>query len=367
MTNYKNNTLLNSNIMKLFTALIVVFTSTLTCEKGSLNEVTASNLETETTTLDTYLTAEKNTRSIAYIAGFDEGENLYYTNAKTHFSNLKIPIIEGLYSLNEIIDHLNSTTQTFTEIHIISHSNPWAGMSLKVDKNGDRITALNLDKALENKKISVVNSNINANTKIIFHSCGLGANIPLIQSLKHTFTNDVAPQIVASPYFNIYGGDYVDHYLAAPYYVSYPTANSPGPLALSKEIALTYPEVDIDWQTALITRNETTPTTVYSYRFNIPVNWELSFNNTSEIPKLETREDIMDFVSEQDEMAIALYEIGIPIEKYRWIIKVSEEKKTIVIKGKTTVLCVLDPIENPNDRGNYAVPAFTNKNLYTIF
>ena len=75
----------------------------------------------------------------------------------------------------------------------------------------------------------------------------------------------------------------------------------------------------------------------------------------------------MDFVSEQDEMAMALYELGIPLEKYRWTIKISEEKKTLLIKGKTTILCVLQPIENDYDPGNYATPEITNKNLYTVF
>jgi hypothetical protein len=314
-----------------------------------------------------YLPSAENSNKIAFIAGFDESKNTYYKNATEHFKNQKIPVIEGLYSLEDIISYLNSRTKIFNEIHIISHSNPWAGMSLKIRVDGERITVHTLNNELNSKQIPTITAGIDEHTSIIFHACGLGDNEALALLLKKAFTNKFSPQIIASPFFNIFGGNYMPHYLAKPYYVTYPTAHSPGPLALSTEIAATYPTVALNWGKALITRKETTPTAIYSYRFNVPVEWEFSFNSISEIPKLETRKAIMDFVSEQDDLAIALYELDIPIEKFRWIVKISEENKTLFIKGKTTVLCVLEPIENSEDPGNYALPLITNKNLYRVF
>ena len=352
--------------MKFFTVLLIVFTTFLACEKASLYEVPHGE-EVAYNSKDTMLESNAKTNSIAFIAGFDEDENTYYTNATRHFKKQQIPVVENLYSLDEIIAYINESNNIYKNIHIISHSNPWAGIALKISKDGNRITVHNLDNALNSKSIPVVTHGVDEHTNIIFHSCGLGENTELTKLLKQAFTNTVSPQLIASPYFNVFGGNFVPHYLAKPYYVSYPTGHSPGPLALSEEMKTTYPKVTIDWNTALTTRKETTATEIYSYRFNVPVEWEFTFEDVSEIPSLKTRDDIMDFVSEQDEMAMALYELGIPLEKYRWIIKISEEKKTLLIKGKTTILCVLDPIENSNDAGNYAIPEITNENLYTVF
>lgn len=356
--------------MKFFAALLILFTTFLACKKASLYKNTTSDTQiakVESTTKDWFIADTENSNSIAFIAGFDEDDNTYYANAAAYFKKQHITVINELHSLEDIITYLNKSKKYFSQIHIISHSNPWAGMSLKTRNDGERITVHNLKKALKSQSIPSLKSGVTTATSIIFHSCGLGENLPLVKLLKQAFTSGASPQIIASPYFNVFGGDYVPHYLAKPYYVAYPTAHSPGPLALSQEIALKYPTVSLDWKTALTTRTETTPTSIYSYRFNVPVEWIFSFSDVSEMPKLETRDNIMDFVSEQDEMALAIYELGIPLEKFRWIIKISEEKKTFTIKGKTTVLCVLEPIENSTDPGNYAEPQISNKNLYTVF
>ena len=203
------------------------------------------------------------TESIVFIAGFDEGDNTYYTNAKHYFEAQDIPVVDHLFSIEEIISFLNKTAgKTYDKIHIVSHSNPWLGMSLKTTRKGERITVETLFEFKND--IPILKSGVNNTTQIVFHSCGLGENKVLLQALKQVFTTVESPKIIASSYFNVFGGKYAGHYLAKPYYGYYPTAESPGPAALSKDFKANYPQTKIDWFTALKTRKETSLGGIYS-------------------------------------------------------------------------------------------------------
>jgi hypothetical protein len=303
-------------------------------------------------------------KSVVFIAGFDEDDNTYYANATRHFKEQGYLVIEGLSSLDQILNHLDLQQRGnfYSEIHVVSHSNPWRGMSLKTEKDGERLTTKSLQNYIAKKQLPI-QYGITNETKIIFHSCGLGENTALLSQLKHVFSEHANPSIIASPYFNIFGGKYASHYLAKPYYVFYPTAQSKGPLALSQEMAANNQSKTINWQEALTARQEPALGEVYSYRFNIPVQWEIEFSNASEIPNLQTPDAIMDFVAGDQAMAKALFEMKIPLEKYRWTARVNEN--VLKISGKTTALCVLEPLMNLEDVGNYATLNILDKKLYT--
>lgn len=305
-------------------------------------------------------------QSIVFIAGFDEGENTYYGNAKKYFKNKNMKIVENLFSLEEIILWLNKNHdyKNYNEIHIVSHSNAWRGMSLKTTKKGERITAVTLMNVKKEGAIPKLQNYITNSTKLIFHSCGLGENQELLQELKAIFTTEQSPLVYASSFFNVFGGKYAAHYLAKPFYGYYPTAESLGLKAISKEFETQYPNENIDWLTALKTRQEGTVGEVYTYKFNIPVDWEFTFDNENEIPDLQNRDQIMDWIAEDDEMAMTIFKLGIPIEKYRW--RASVENNKLLIKGKTTVLCVMKPIMHTNDQNEYRLASLTDKELYRI-
>ncbi|MFD0799196.1 hypothetical protein ACFQZJ_17100 [Maribacter chungangensis] len=306
-------------------------------------------------------------KSVVFIAGFDEGDNTYYSNAKKYYETKGMTVVDNLFSLEEILAWLNQSSNqeiVYNEIHIVTHSNPWLGMSLQTCSTGERITLKTLRQARDKSELSKPTKAINQETKIIFHSCGLGQNRPLLQALKAVFTAEEAPKVYASEFFNVYGGKYAPHYLAKPYYNYYPTAESEGPAALAKEFDKRYNKTNIDWRTAIENRKEMGIGDAYSYKFNIPVVWEFSFASESDIPKLTNRDAIMDFVSESPEMAYALYRLNIPLEKYRWNSQI--KGNTLMIKGKTTVLCVLEPILQENDENEYRNADLNDTFLYQI-
>lgn len=284
-------------------------------------------------------------QAIVFIAGFDEGDNTYYTNAKNYFSNAHYQVIDDVQAFAEILNwiRLHYDNSMYGDIHIVSHSNPWRGLSMKTFNEGERITEVTLQEAVHNKKIIPLASNIVSHeTKIIFHSCGLGKNKTLLASLKKAFTHNSSVKIYASEHFNVFGGKYAAHYLAKTYYGYYPTAHSPGPRTLASEFKRNYPTIKADWETVLKTRTEQLQGEMYTYRFNIPVEWEFEFEDKADIPDFTNKQEIMDWISESDDLLNTIKAFNIPIEKFRWLTRV--RGNTLTIKGKTTVLCVMQPV-----------------------
>jgi hypothetical protein len=323
--------------------------------------------KTSETALAGPIVANLATTSVVFIAGFDEGDSAYYDNAKRYYEEKDMTLVEGLFSIEEIISWLNQHSNpeaVYDEIHIVTHSNPWLGMSLKTFKKGERITVRTLEQAKANNEIPTLENGIKQDTKIIFHSCGLGQNQKLLKELKHAFTAEQAPKVYASPFFNVFGGKYAPHYLAKPYYNFYPTAESKGPAILAIEFNNLYDKTDIDWRNAIENRQETTLGEAYSYKFNIPVDWVVTFDSNSVIPELNDTEAIMDFVSESTEMAETLYRLKIPLEKYRWRSEI--RGNMLIIKGKTTVLCVLEPILDATDTNEYRNVSLADSHSYQI-
>ena len=303
-------------------------------------------------------------QSVVFIAGFDEGNSTYYANAKNYFTDQGMQVIEGQESLEEIVKWLSThhNYKRYRTIHIVSHSNPWRGISLKAKKNGERITLDRLKELKETVTLPMLDNFVKSDTKIVFHACGLGENKALLKELQTVFTVDEVPQMYASSYFTVFGGKYAGHYLAKPYYGYYPTAESPGPLALAKEMKQRYPTIPMDWMNALKTKEETQLGGVYTHKFNIPVSWEFDLDTITAMPNLDSKEAIMDWIVQDEAIATALFELGIPVEKYRWRTKLQDN--TLLVKGKTTVLCVLEPVMDPNDRTEYQKLTLEDTSLY---
>ncbi|MDX6746108.1 hypothetical protein SHK09_04830 [Polaribacter sp. PL03] len=307
-------------------------------------------------------------KPIVFIAGFDKGNETFYSNARTYFQEKGLKVIDGKYSLEEIIVWLNKNgnQQPFSEVHIVNKSNPYKGMNLETVVRGDKITSETLRKTITQGTLPKLKDVVNSNSKIVFHASGLVENKELLKTLKDAFHSAENPKVVASPYHTIFGGKFSNHYLAQPYYVFYPTAYSPGKMDLSKEIAKKYPEEkDIDWYDALNNEEERYVGEAYTTQFTIPVKWEFDYFNTdNQMPKFKTVDDVMDWIESQDELLSELKKYNVSVEKFRW--NWSVKGSQLVIRGRTTGLCVLKPLIKPYGDLKHVEPDTSNKRLYAL-
>lgn len=342
--------------------LIGTFTSCNTTSKKATNEAIKIAKNTSETSV---LEARK---PVVFITGYDKGESTFYTDARTYFKNKEYQIVDETYSLEEIINWMNSnaTKNPYGEVHIVSYNNPFKSMNLETTINGEKVTLSNLQTTIHQAKLPTLENVVTSNTNIVFHSQSLGKNAALMNTLKEVFVAEEVPNVIASPFYNVFGGEFKKHYLAQPFYVFYPTAHSPGKVDLSKEIAKKYPqEKDMEWYAALTNEVERYIGEPYTVQYNIPVKWEIDYTNSdNEIPTFTSQEAIMDWIEGEEDLNNELLDMGIVVDKFRWSWKVKNSKLTI--KGKTTVLCVLKPLIKPYGDLEHIEPDTKNKRLYAM-
>jgi len=302
-------------------------------------------------------------RSVVFITGVDRNDKSYFRDAKKFFENQNNEIVETAFSLQEVLLWLNTNERNkpFSEIHIVTN-NKLSQVQLETTIKGAKLTAQTLKESIDKGLLPKLDNVLNKKAKVIIHSAGLGQDKLLINELKQVFSTDVKPEIVASEYISIFGGKFTEHYLAKPYYAFYPTAHSPGRVDLSKEFAKKYPETDIDWLSAMSNPMERFQGDIYSYKFNVPVKWEIAYENDDEMPSFRTLDEMYKFMEDNDQISADLKELNIPIEKFRWYQTVKGEK--LVIKGMATAVCVLKPVMSQAYPSEYMIPNTDNLRLY---
>lgn len=324
----------------------------------------------EVVTTDVALEATKEVfrLPVVFITGIDNSEQNFYKSARSYFLEKGFEVVDYAFSMQEVFTWLNKNHDgnSYGEIHIVSDSNPWKGLSMETLIKGDRVTAESLRKVITQGTLPTLKSGISSKTKVIFHSKGLGEDTELLKTLKDAFVADEVPNVVASPYVDVFGGEFSEHYLAKPYYVFFPYSQSPGKTDLSKEIARKYTEEkDIDWYDALNNEKERYVGDAYTKRFSIPVKWEFDYTNSDdEMPKFASQEAIMDWIEQDEQLSKAISDYNIPVDKFRWRYNVKGNK--LIIKGKTTVLCVLKPLIKPYGDLQHIEPDTENLRLYAM-
>ncbi len=305
-------------------------------------------------------------KPVVFITGIDTEEKKFYKNARNYFLSKEFEVVDYAFSMQEIFKWLNENYNgsTYGEIHVVAEHNPWQGLGFETLIKGDNVTAESLRKAITLGELPSLKNGIKKETKVVFHSQALGDNESLMKTLKDAFVADEVPNVVASPYVDIFGGEFSEHYLAKPYYVFYPYAHSPGKTDLSKEIARKYPEEkEIDWYDALNNEKERYIGDSYTKRFSIPVQFEFDYTNSdNEMPKFKLPEEIMDWIDQDEELSRAMDKYNIPLEKFRW--RSITKGNKLIIKGKVTVLCVLKPLIKPYGDLQHIEPDTENLRLY---
>ncbi|WP_428742886.1 hypothetical protein [Tenacibaculum sp.] len=363
---------MKQNILKVGTVmglllLIGVFASCNNTKKNDKSQELGNIAQLEETTEKPVVEPRK---PVVFITENDKGNSHFYDSARVYFKEKNYEVINGKYSVEEIISWMNknATENPYGEVHIVNNNNPFKAMNLETVVNGEKVTVESLQKAINEDRLpSLKDKAITDDTKIIFHTNQLATNTDLINTLKSAFiTESKIPQVVASPYYNIFGGEFSNHYLAQPYYVFYPTANSPGKVDLSKEIAKKYPEEkEIDWYNALNNERERYVGEPYTIQYSIPVNLELDYHNSdNEIPHFVMQEEIMDFIAGEEALMKEVEKTNIPVEKFRWTYIVKDSQ--LIIKGKSSALCVLKPLIKPYGDLEHVKPDTNNKRLYAM-
>lgn len=305
-------------------------------------------------------------QTVSFILGEDKEEgNPFYANAESYFryhpdakTDEIISNCRSLACLNsQLYDLYQRNSRAFKTINIVVHSNPWSGISLPVTDGGMRITAEVLSEAFEENIISALPDEIVDNeTEIVVYACGLGDNKALVSSLAKVIGGSDAnkPKISTSKnYVNFTKSeDRVQKSEMEAYYAYYKTAYRPADLHLARQLQKRYPEVTIDWLSAIQKEEIDGGDEPFSYWYNVPVEWEIEYPEY-DMPSLDTEMDKMEWLMNQDELLAIIEKTKIPIEYFRW--KVSQGKKIneedyiqtpfIMVKGKVTILCILKKTE----------------------
>jgi len=297
--------------------------------------------------------------SITFIIGEDQTDGFfslakeyYLTNAEARTSEF----VDNCKSLLEVRNALEqmavANSEAWGQVNLVLHSNQWTGMSVPVLPKGERATVETLFGSIQNGDfVALPNDVIDEHTVMNFVSCGLGKNEDLLYALQLAFGgfDDQQPGIESSEdfvYFSYNERQQVTARNLKPFFAFYKTAYKPADLHLRSQLQNRYPNVPIDWLTAMQTKQADTEEDVFHTRFNVPVVWNVQLDIPAERLEIESEFDKIEFVRAHEGLMELLEKFDIPIEKFRWQMKVSEKagKAQVKIKGKSTVLCVLADI-----------------------
>ncbi len=354
------------NLVKISILAILVFFASCTrkAEKEQENlSVAINDAEIESPIAVEEIDSKENQRSVVFITGYDTGDKTFFSDARSYFKDQNTEVVETAFSLQEIILWLNvnKKSKPFSEVHIVANNKMNKNL-LETTIKGAKVSANSIKEAVAAGQLPKLSNVLDKDAKVVLHSAGLGSQTALINEFKQVFTTDVKPSVIASENVSVFGGKFTEHYLAKPYYGFYPTANSPGRVDLAKEFIKKYPEIDIDWLSAMNNNSEKFQGDIYSYKFNIPVKWEIAYESDDEMPEFRTLEEMYAFMQDHDVISQDLNELNIPIEKFRWFQTVKEDK--LIIKGMVTVVCVLEPVMSPAYPSEYMKPSIDNLRLY---
>ncbi|MBT5289555.1 MAG: hypothetical protein HOL35_05215, partial [Flavobacterium sp.] len=134
--------------------LLLVTGQFISCDKKVIttNENTATIIEN---TKIEEIKTEVFRQPVVFITGIDKETNEFYKKAREYFLNKKYEVVDYTFSLQEIFSWLNNNYDgnTYGEIHIVSHGNPWKGLSMETLINGERVTTEHVRRAITMGKL----------------------------------------------------------------------------------------------------------------------------------------------------------------------------------------------------------------------
>lgn len=315
-------------------------------------------------------------QNITFIMGKDkDADNPYYKAAENYYRyhpEAKTEwLITHLHSLKEVRDYLDKHAKgKWGAINLVVHSNEWTGIGVKVVRDGQRATVQSIQDALNAGHFPPLpESVIDADTELLVHACALGKNEKLLEAISLAFGGEAAgsPLVRSSKYFIHYNSPdgsprNTERYLSEFWYAYFKTGYRPSDTQLVRELNNENPEAEVKFRDALTRTQPRFPGDAYHYYFNVPVNWTVTFPTEANRPDLNTQAAKDTFLNHQTELLDMVNKLDIPLDKFRWQFEKTtytfEDGTTepaILIKGKSSVLCVLKSLTKPNP-GNPKLP-----------
>lgn len=311
-------------------------------------------------------------QDIVFIMGEDEQDAApYYALASEYYSteHPALKQVTHLRSLHELRDYLTIAGEgQWKNIYIVVHGNPWTGIDMSILPEGERLDKTRLRAILGQGAFSPVpNDRLDDNSIIHLEACGLGHDPLLLHLLAQALggEDDQQPLITASKHFISYkmAANGIHKYFSQPYFTFYETGKKPALLHLERDLKMHYPEQNVNWMQAL-NRPAGSPGFLPTHQqFNVPVNWTSVFMDEAEIPDFSktNRVDEVNWVYQQEELNEQLELIGIDAAQFRWrfkpteyLLESGERLPAVQIKGKSTVLCILQPVEVEKPKSQHA-------------
>ncbi len=314
--------------------------------------------------------------NITFILGKDkEADNPYYTEASNYYlfneTGKTEYVITTCLSLLDVRNYLEKNPpvndRPWGLINLVSHGNQWLGLSVKVTPESKRATSERINENINNGTFKPLPNHLaDDKTKIIVHGCGIGNNHELINTIAKAFGgDDTIPSVMASKLFEYYTSvknngvvTKSERYVANAWFVTYKMGYKPEAEILCRQLKTKYPDVQVDWQDALNRQQPRFIGDTYSYTFEVPVKWIISYPNKDSLPDLSSKQDELNWIKEQQEIVQALNKIEIPAEKFNWWFRnvyINNEdgskSPAVWVKGYCTILTIIQPLVDDKKNG----------------
>ena len=313
--------------------------------------------------------------AITFIMGFDaDAKNPFYRNAELYYrynesekTELVITSCHSLFAVQEyLMEYAPKNQQPWGLINLVSHGNPYLGLSVKISPDGKRATADRIRESIENGRLQRLPEYlIDDDTQLVLHSCGLGNNRNLVDAITSAFsTKEASPKVEASPYFEYYVPDkenkqQVRKFMGGFWFFHYKMGYKPENMVIENKLANKYPDSDVNWKQALMKEEASEVGDLFHYTFEVPVKWVFTYDCKEDVPQLDTKSSILQWAKEHPKIGKDLQKLDIPPEKFNWwlrniYVKNEDGSKTpaLWVKAYCTTLCVIKLLPDNNKGEN---------------
>ncbi len=261
--------------------------------------------------------------SLTFILGEDgTNGNRFYQKAGDYYrvsAEKTDDVVYSCQSLAEVKSYLEHFPQPLSLINLVSHGNPWQGLSVPVLEDGKRCSYSNLAKALDQDQIGPIESTaIDQETEINIISCGIGQDEELVVLLNQFFGRKAGQEneVKASEYY-VNFSDQLEKYESKFYFTTskYEYADL---TLIPNRLSQKYPKVAMDWRAAYANTTEAENADPFRYTFRMAVNWTVRFEDVDDLKKIQSEATLVEWMQTQPALIDALATMRLTFNDFQW-------------------------------------------------